>query len=93
MVKKTVNAGMFAKTETPQAQTDEQIKAEKAKRRRPVGVYLRVGTRSEIEKIAAAEGLSVHAVLAYSVAYFVRQYKAGKVKIETTQKTTLKMDV
>jgi len=92
MAKKPTLKGLFDKTES-QAQTKEQIKSEMEKRRRPIGVYLRVATRAEIDKIAAAEGLSRHALLAYAVAYFVRQYKAGKVKIETTKKTTLNLDV
>lgn len=89
--KKPSLAGLFDKTETQPGATDPE--AEKARRRRPVGVYLRVATRQEIEKIAQDEGLPLHAVLAYAVAYFVREYKKGKAKIETTQKTTLKMDV
>jgi len=89
MAKKPSMKGLFEKTETPSQDTE----AEKAKKRRPIGLYLRMATRAEVEKIAAAEDLPVHAILAYAVAYFVRQYKAGKVKIETTKKTTLNLDV
>lgn len=66
---------------------------EKAKLRRPVGVYLRKSTRIEVDKIAEAEDMSRHALLAYAVADFVRRYKAGEVKIETTTKTTINLDV
>lgn len=86
MAKKPTVKGLFEKTES-------ETKADATRRRRPVGVYLRVATRAEVEKIAQEEDLPLHAILAYGIAYFVRQYKAGKVKIETTQKTTLKMDV
>lgn len=90
----TVNTNLFAKTGTPeQAMLDpEAEKAEKEKKRRPIGVYLRVGTRAKVDKIAEKEGLSRHALLAYAVAYFVREYEAGKVKIKTTTKTTLDLD-
>jgi hypothetical protein len=64
-----------------------------SKKPRPIGVYLRKNVRAEVEKIAEAEGLSVHAVLAYGVSYFVRQYKAGKAKIETIPKPSLNLDV
>ena len=68
-------------------------KVDAAKKLKPVGVYLRKNVRAEVEKIAEAEGLSLHAVLAYGVSYFVRQYKAGKVKIETVTKPSLNLDV
>lgn len=90
----TVNTNLFAKTGTlEQANQDpEALKAEKEKQRRPVGVYLRVDTRAKVDKIAEAEGLSRHALLAFAVAEFVRQYEAGKVKIKKTTKTTLDLD-
>jgi hypothetical protein len=59
----------------------------------PSSVYLRKEVRAEVEKIAEAEGLAVHAVMAYSVSYFVREYKKGKAKIETVKKPTLNLDV
>ena len=74
-------------------QSVSEEKVEVAKKLRPIGVYLRKNVRAEVEKIAEAEGLSVHSVLAYGVSYFVRQYKAGKVKIETVTKPTLNLDV
>ncbi len=66
-------------------QTTNEERAAAAKKLKPVGVYLRKNVRAEVEKIAEAEDLSIHAVLAYGVSYFVRQYKAGKVKIETVK--------
>jgi hypothetical protein len=89
MAKKPSVKGLFEKTTGPAQDTEE----DKAKKRRPIGLYLRLATRAEVEKIAAAEDLPVHAVLAYAVAYFVREYRKGKVKIETTKKTTLNLDV
>jgi hypothetical protein len=49
----------------------------------PTSVYLRKEVRAEVEKIAEAEGVTVHAIMAYGISFFVRQYKAGKVKLET----------
>lgn len=89
--KKPSLTGLFDRTET-KAQEPELTKEQKEKRRRPVGVYLRVATRAEVEKIAKDEALPVHGLLAYAVAYFVKQYKAGKVKIEREQHTKLKLD-
>jgi hypothetical protein len=72
---------------------EEAETSEASKKLKPVGVYLRKNVRAEVEKIAEAEGLPVHGVLAYGISYFVRQYKAGKVKIETVKTTTLNLDV
>ncbi len=92
--KKPSIAGLFERTEPQPGATDPEAEREaKAKARRPIGVYLRKDARAEIERIAQAEGLSRHSLLAYAVSYFIRQYKAGKVKIETTKKTTLKLDI
>ena len=71
----------------------EMTKAEKEKLRRPIGVYVRKDVRAEVDKIAEDEGLSRHSILTYAISYFVRQYKAGKVKIEKEQTTRLKLDV
>lgn len=66
---------------------------ESKKKPTPASVYLRKDVRDEIAKIAKKEGLSVHAVMAYGVSYFVRQYKAGKAKIETVQKPVVNLDI
>jgi hypothetical protein len=84
------NYQMAKKQTTKEEMTETPATAKKLK---PVGVYLRKNVRAEVEKIAEAEGLPVHAVLAYGVSYFVRQYKAGKVNIETVKTTTLNLDV
>ena len=81
------------KTRSESAEDLEMTKEEKAKLRRPIGVYLRKDARIAIEEIAEEENLTRHAILAYAVSYFVRQYKAGKVKIEKKQKTTLNLDI
>jgi hypothetical protein len=70
-----------------------KTKPDKPKKPTPASVYLRKDVRAEVEKIAEAEGLSVHAVMAYAVSYFVRQYKAGKAKIETVQAPKVNLDV
>jgi hypothetical protein len=59
----------------------------------PVSVYLRKEVRAEVEKIAESEGLSVHAVMAYGVSHFVREYKKGKAEIEMVKKPTLNLDI
>lgn len=90
--KKPSITGLFDRTEAP-AQEPERTDEEKKKRRRPVGVYLRVKTRDEIEQIAQEEGLPLHALLAYAVSDFVRRYRKGQAKIETEKQTKLKLDV
>ena len=69
-------------------------KTEPKKKPTPASVYLRKEVRAEVEKIAEAEGVSVHAIMAYGVSYFIRQYKAGKVKLETEDRPKkLKLDI
>jgi hypothetical protein len=83
----------LATIETIEFDEDAKRKAAAARRRHPVGIYLRVKVREEVERIADAKGLSIHALLAFAVSDFVRRYKAGKVRIETVRKTVLKLDV
>jgi hypothetical protein len=60
----------------------------------PTSVYLRKDLRAEVEKIAEVEGVTVHAIMAYGISYFVRQYKAGKVKLETEDRPKkLRLDI
>jgi hypothetical protein len=60
----------------------------------PTSVYLRKEIRAEVERIAEAEGVTVHSIMAYGISYFVRRYKAGKVKLETEDRPKrLKLDI
>ncbi len=81
------------KAKPKQDPSQELTKEEKEALRRPIGVYLRLDVRRAVEEIAEKEGLNRHAVLAYGISYFVRQYRAGKVKIEKQQKTTPNLDI
>mgnify|MGYP001058959558 CR=1 FL=1 len=49
-------------------------------------VYLRNYVRDAIFEIAEDLGVTRHAVLQYAIDYFLQDYKAGKIEIET--KTT-----
>jgi hypothetical protein len=85
---------MAKKKDQPKEQLPEELtKEEKAALRRPIGVYLRRDVRTAIEQIAAKEDLSRHSILSYAISYFVRQYTAGKIKIEKEQTTRLKLDI
>jgi hypothetical protein len=57
----------------------------------PIGVYLRKEIRSAVDEIAEKEGVSRHAILAYAVTDFVRQYRAGKIKLK--KKQTIDLDI
>ena len=81
------------KTKPERDLPEELTKEEKEALRRPVGIYLRRDVRTAIEEIADKEGLTRHAILSYAVSYFIRQYRAGKVKIEKQQKTTPNLDI
>lgn len=55
---------------------------EPKKKRTPTSVYLKNEVQAEVEKIAEAEDVTIHSVMAYGISYFVQQYKLGKVKLE-----------
>lgn len=78
---------LFKRTEPAQ---DEKPKGT---RRRPIGLYLRNETLAAVQEIAEKEHLPIHGLLVYGVTYFIRQYRAGKVKIEKQQTTTLNIDL
>ena len=64
----------------------------KSEKPRPHGVYLTKVMRADLEKIADNEtGGNLHAVLQYGLKYFIKQYKAGKIKIEKETQTKLKI--
>lgn len=79
---------LFTKTETAPAEG-----AKKSGKRRPLGLYLRNDVLAEVQAIAEENGQAVHGIVTYAVTYFVKQYRAGKVKIETEQKAKLKLDL
>lgn len=92
-------ASELAKEARPQpgtetAQQPAQEEKPKGKRRRPIGLYLRNDTLAAVQDIAAENNdIPIHALLVYAVSYFIREYRKGKVKIETQTKTTLKTDI
>jgi hypothetical protein len=47
------------------------------------GVGLKVSEWRELEKIAAEVGTTPHAIAAYGIRYFVKDYQAGKVKTQS----------
>lgn len=78
----------------PEAQQPAQEQKAKGKGRRPIGLYLRNDILAAMQDIAHEnKDIPMHALLVYAVTYFIRQYRAGKVKIETQIKTTLKTDI
>lgn len=79
----------MAKTAVEQLLDQGKAKREKPK---PYGVYLNQSMRADLEKIAQDEsGGNFHAVLQYGLKYFIREYKAGKVKIKKTTQTKLEL--
>ena len=80
--KQTVTKGLFDRTASAdQAQQDDIIKAR--------GVGLKVSEWDELQTIAGELDLTLHAVSAYAVRYFLKHYKAGKIKPEA--KKTLEL--
>jgi hypothetical protein len=70
--------GLFDKTEA-QEKKDDIIKAR--------GVGLKISEWEELEGIRRELGITLHAVTAYAVRYFLKAYREGKIKPEkrTTQ--------
>lgn len=60
---------------------DDKLKA--------MGIGLRMSEWEEIEKIAASLDMTSHAVAAYAIRRFVRDWQAGKIKPEKKQTYTL----
>ena len=81
--------GEKAQTET--AQTEPKKKSDK--KRRPLGLYLRNDVLAAVQEIATENGQAVHGIVTFAVTYFIKQYRAGKVKIETETKQKLKLDL
>jgi len=49
----------------------------------PISVYLTKEEREYIEALADRLGVSRHAILQFGVRYFIDQYRAGEIEIET----------
>jgi hypothetical protein len=77
--------GLFARTEPEPGAP--------AEKRRAIGVYLRQPTYDAAMKIARDENINIHSFIAYAVTYFIRQYQAGKAKIETENQPKPKLDL
>lgn len=72
--------------------TVEKMLEGKREKPKPYGVYLNRSMRADLDKIAAAEtDGNFHALLQYAVKYFIREYKAGRVKIKKTTQTKLEI--
>lgn len=80
---------LFTKTENAPAEGAKKSD----KKRRPLGLYLRNDVLAAVQEIATENGQAVHGIVTYAVTYFIKQYRAGKVKIETEQKAKLKLDL
>ena len=79
---------VFAKTEPDQGEP-----AKKSGKRFPLGLYLRNDTLAAVQEIATENGQKVHGIVTFAVTYFIKQYRAGKVKIETETRQKLKLDL
>ena len=55
----------------------------------PRGVGLKASEWVEIEKIAAEIGITPHAVVQYGIRYFLKEYRAGKIKTQAKKIHTL----
>jgi hypothetical protein len=80
MAKKPTLKGLFDRTEPSQDQAPQDI----IKAR---GVGLKISEWEELEGIRRELGITLHAVTAYAVRYFLKAYREGKIKPEkrTTQ--------
>ena len=57
------------------------------------GIYLNKDILADLEQIAKAEtGGSLHNLLQYAIKHFIREYKAGKIKLKKETVTRLKFD-
>ena len=75
--------GLFEKT-APAAGTPAAQDIIKAR-----GVGLKESEWAELQKVADELGTNLHAVTAYGVRYFLKAYKAGKIKPETKETQAL----
>ncbi len=67
--------------------------AEQPTKGKPYGIYLNKEILADLEEIAEAEtGGSLHNLLQYAIKYFIREYRAGKVKLKKETVTRLKFD-
>lgn len=78
MAKKPSMTGLFDKTESQDAPADIIVAR---------GVGLKQSEWAELKKIKNELGITLHAVTAYAVRYFLKAYREGKIKPEkrTTQ--------
>ena len=53
------------------------------------GVGLKASEWVELEKIAAEVGTTPHAIAAFGIRYFMKDYRAGKIKTQTKKIQTL----
>ena len=62
-------------------------------RGKPYGIYLNREMLADLEKIAEEEADgNLHTILQYAMKHFIREYKAGKIKLRKETVTRLKFD-
>ncbi len=79
--------------EKAQPEPQPEPKKKSDKKRRPLGLYLRNDVLAAVQEIATENGQAVHGIVTFAVTYFIKQYRAGKVKIETETRQRLKLDL
>jgi len=92
MAKRQANlSGIFSKTEGDPEVKSGEVKAEG--RTVPVGVGLKESEVAMLDEIAGELGIARNALMRWGLRYFLKQYNAGNVDLETTTetKTTLRM--
>jgi hypothetical protein len=69
-------------------QSDDQPKRGKA-----YGLYINRELLTDLQEIAEAEtGGKLHEILQFALRHFVKEYKAGKIKLKKETVTRLKLD-
>ena len=72
-------------------QSDQQN--DQPKRGKAYGLYLNRELLADLEQIAGAEtGGKLHEILQFALRHFVKEYKAGKIKLKKETVTRLKLD-
>ena len=76
---------IFAKTTPSPESTSEGPKG------KAIGVYLKPDELAAIEKIAREMGVKRGAALTLAVRWFMREYQAGRIPLETETRKTIKL--
>jgi len=89
-------SGIFRSTEAPdrdQAERSAPASTPERDRTLPIGVGLKQSELAQLDAIAAELGIARNALMRWAVAYFLREYRAGRVAIdvETEERRRVKM--